>query len=164
MAKGASVTKNSKSDRWQWLNFGSEVVYHCVPRELVQSIATDLEERGAPLESKENIASLYMDAGGFTIQNEPRETVRFSGLRLTTRSNDVSWLLGTLKSSKLRTAPDGKPYFKIHGFYGRCIVLTPKMKESLVGVLSKIEDAAESRAEAFYKAHEAWIAAGAVRA
>ncbi len=67
-------------------------------------------------------------------------------------SEEVEGWYREINSLGERLTDDGKPYYKVHGAFHRCLVLSPRQRLCLLEALKKRSDAAEQRADVFYAA------------
>lgn len=99
------------------------------------------------------IVELSMDLPGIVYMDRPWEEVEFQGLKLCIPSEDLATL--TRHWSK-RAADDycGIPFYRFIANDWRCLVLLPHQRGALLALLEARCDAAETRAEQFYKTRD----------
>jgi len=114
---------------WHALDFNDRrvegsVKLHIVPDELVDCIVADLKERGSPFFRQNVTPVVGLDYPGIVHMEDVWYDFQLDGIIAQFSARSFEGMLQQLRELKQRTAPDGKAYFKMHGFLN-CLVLAP---------------------------------------
>lgn len=133
--------------KWYWSNTdpAAKISFksHATPEPLHEMIMADLRAREATgLKSELITNEVHMELGGMCSATRHERTLVVDGLSIHVPSGHVSGMLAIAESSKLREELS-TPYYKLHYWFERCLVLTPEQYQiwlaQLRGCLAECE-------------------------
>lgn len=142
------------STKWRWLT--DETWYwkgHVVSDDLVHDIEMELHDR-AVADGNDTCTFLivdqtdeaHYDLPGMMMTTRKLRALDVEGLQLRIPSMDFEDILSTVRLLQERKLPDGRPYYKLHG-WRFCIVLTPAERQALIAAMEAQLADVEAEAE-----------------
>lgn len=150
MKRPGKPSGHGRRGPWFWVQFGTEAMMHIVHRSYLSQIVCDMERRGCKMTGLQNLPKFYMDLGGMMKIGRPDVSVGFAGVRWEMPCEEVSDWISSIKSAKVRQ-DEGRPYYKIKGFFMRALVLSENQRAALIRALERVEEKSNQRADEFYK-------------
>lgn len=132
-------------DSWSRVLFKGFKAHYC-PDDLVEELVEDIENRGGSLDEIANVSDGGIDLPGMILVDRPWEDIQIDGFKLGIPSQDLGDFLSELERTPLRKFPNGKQYYKIHGWLV-CVVFTPDQRNEVLRIMKDILPQSVKRAD-----------------
>lgn len=123
--------------KWYWLisDPSKKIAFksHAIPEPLRDEVITDLKIRGATALTCEETAEVHMELGGMCMVGRHHRVIVVDGLYIRCPSSHVSGMLAIAEKAIIRG--DSNPYYKLHYWFERCLVLQPNQHTTWVRAL-----------------------------
>lgn len=142
---------------WRFFRFETSMGFIC-PEHLVETLIAELRQ---PTEHPEDpgcegelvtdraVVDAFIDMPGMVAIGRPAEKFELAGITLEMPCEDVLAFVDQLERTKIHHVR-GRSFFIMVGMYGRCVVLTPRNRERLLGQMRERLPLATEKSRVFY--------------